>query len=103
MYAWIFRHLPGPTWFKVIESLALIGAAVAALFTWVYPWVQSYLELGQSSVGGAGAARFWKGRGRGHPGLVPYPRVWGGVANLACGNFCSAVPRARGRSPISHS
>ena len=28
MYAWIFRHLPGPTWFKVIESLALIGAAV---------------------------------------------------------------------------
>ena len=24
MYAWIFRHLPGPTWFKVIESLALI-------------------------------------------------------------------------------
>ena len=41
MYAWIFRHLPGPTWFKVIESLALIGAAVAALFTWVYPWVLS--------------------------------------------------------------
>ena len=37
MYAWIFRHLPGPTWFKVIESLILIGAAVAALFTWVYP------------------------------------------------------------------
>jgi len=53
MYAWIFRHLPGPTWFRVIESLALIAAAVAALFTWVYPWVQSYLELGQSSVGGA--------------------------------------------------
>ena len=51
MYAWIFRHLPGPTWFKVIESLALIAAAVAARFTWVYPWVQSYLELGQSSVG----------------------------------------------------
>ena len=30
-----------------------IAAAIAALFTWVYPWVQSYLELGQSSVGGA--------------------------------------------------
>ena len=38
MYAWIFRHLPGPTWFKVIESLVLIGAAVVVLFTWVYPW-----------------------------------------------------------------
>jgi len=21
MYAWIFRHLPGPTWFKVIEII----------------------------------------------------------------------------------
>ena len=52
MYAWIFRHLPGPTWLKAIEFLILIGAVVAALFTWVYPWVQSYLELGDS-VGGA--------------------------------------------------
>ena len=53
MYAWIFRHLPAPPWFKVIESLALIGRGRRRLFTWVYPWVQSYLELGQSSVGGA--------------------------------------------------
>ena len=53
MYAWIFRHLPGPIWLKVIESAILIGAVVAALFTWVYPGVQTYLELGESSVGGA--------------------------------------------------
>ena len=36
-----------------LTATAAAGAAVAALFTWVYPWVQSYLELGQSSVGGA--------------------------------------------------
>ena len=51
MYAWIFRHLPGPTWFKVIESLALIGAGIAALFTWFYPWVQSYLSKSFSQRG----------------------------------------------------
>lgn len=52
MYARISRHLPGPTWLKVIEFLALIGAAAAALLIWAYLWVQSYPELGQSSVGG---------------------------------------------------
>ena len=48
--------LPPPARPHLVQSHripGLIGAAVAALFTWVYPWVQSYLELGQSSVGGA--------------------------------------------------
>ena len=101
MYAWIFRHLPGPTWFKVIESLALIGAAVAALFTWVYPWVQSYLELGQSSVGGACAARFWKGRGRGHPGLVLYPRTSAGFPlSVSARPESGQRPRAQSASAL---
>ena len=51
MYALIIRHLTGTTWLKIIDSLILIGAAIAARITWVYPWVQPYLELGQSSVG----------------------------------------------------
>lgn len=51
MYAWIFRHLPGPTWLKIIESLLLIGGAVWLLFTYVYPWAQEFFELGASSVG----------------------------------------------------
>lgn len=50
MYAWIFRHLPGPTWLKVIESLVLIGLVAYALLEWGYPWVQEYLELGEASV-----------------------------------------------------
>lgn len=45
MYGWIFRHLPGPKWFKVIEALLLIGLVVFALFTWVYPWVQSQVNF----------------------------------------------------------
>ena len=97
MYAWIFRHLPGPTWFKVIESLALIGAAVAALFTWVYPWVQSYLELGQSSVGGA----LRMGRGRGHPGLVLYPCPWAGFPlSVSARPESGQRPRAQSASAL---
>ena len=51
MYGWIFRHLPGPTWFKVVESLVLVGAVVAALFIWAFPWVQTTFDLGGAGVG----------------------------------------------------
>lgn len=50
MYGWIFRHLPGPTWFKVVESLVLVGAVVYVLFTQVFPWVQTALDLGGAGV-----------------------------------------------------
>lgn len=44
MYGWIFRHLPGPTWFKVVEALVIISLIIFALFTWAYPLVHSYLN-----------------------------------------------------------
>ncbi len=51
MYAWLFRHLPGPTWFKVFQSLVLIAIAVFLLFEYVYPVVEGYLNRDISSVG----------------------------------------------------
>lgn len=50
MYAWIFRHLPGPTWLKAVEALGLLALAVWALFTYVYPWAQVYFDLGGAEV-----------------------------------------------------
>lgn len=44
MYGWIFRHLPGPTWIKVIEALVLIGLVVWALMVYVYPVLNVYLN-----------------------------------------------------------
>ena len=38
MYPWIFRHLPGPLFLRIIEALLLVGLVVAALFLWVFPW-----------------------------------------------------------------
>ncbi len=51
MYGWIFRHLPGPLWLKIIEAMVLIGGIVAALFTWVFPWAQVYFDIGGTNVG----------------------------------------------------
>lgn len=50
MYAWLFRHLPGPVWLKVIESLIIVMAVLYLLFEHVYPWAQSYLNLADNSV-----------------------------------------------------
>ncbi len=51
MYSWIFNHLPGPVWLKVVESLALIAGIVYVLFRWVFPWAQVFFGLGASDVG----------------------------------------------------
>ncbi len=51
MYGFIFRHLPGPKWLKVIESLVLILAVVFVLFEWVFPLVNTYIvEIGRAHV-----------------------------------------------------
>lgn len=38
MYPWIFRHLPGPLFLRIIEAALLVALVVAALFLWVFPW-----------------------------------------------------------------
>lgn len=35
----VWRLLPGPTALKVVESLVLLVAIIAVLFTGVFPWV----------------------------------------------------------------
>lgn len=50
MYAWIFRHLPGPTWLKVIEATVIIGAIAYSLLTWGFPWAQDYFGLSDTTV-----------------------------------------------------
>lgn len=51
MYGWIWRHLPGPVWLRILEAVLLVAAAVAALVVWVFPWVNGYLEPGDVVVG----------------------------------------------------
>ena len=46
MYAWIFRHLPGPLLVRIFESLVLLTVAVWLLFEYVFPWAQVFFGLG---------------------------------------------------------
>jgi hypothetical protein len=44
MYGALWRVLPGPWWLRLLIVIALIAAAVYALFTWVFPLVSSYVN-----------------------------------------------------------
>lgn len=45
MYGWIWRHLPGPAWLKVIEVLILLALVVLGLFEIVFPWANDTWHL----------------------------------------------------------
>lgn len=45
MYAWFFRSLPGPLWFRVLLTVALLAVAVLALFELVFPWMEQFSPL----------------------------------------------------------
>jgi hypothetical protein len=51
VYAWIWRHLPGPTAAKVVEALVLVLGVVALLMLVVFPWVEPLLPFNQVTTG----------------------------------------------------
>lgn len=50
MYAWIFRHLPGPVAVKVLLAVVLIALVVLALMQYVFPWVQEEFSPLQGEI-----------------------------------------------------
>lgn len=56
MYAWIFRHLPGPLWVRIITSVVLAAGVVLVLMVYVFPWFSEFSFLGpltDSTIGGS--------------------------------------------------
>lgn len=53
MYGWIFRHLPGPLWMRVLASVLLVGLLVAVLFMYVFPWASQFSPLTDDSTIGS--------------------------------------------------
>lgn len=45
MYAWIWRHLPGPWPVRLLLGAVLTAAVVAVLFTVVFPWAEDALPF----------------------------------------------------------
>jgi hypothetical protein len=50
VYAWIWRHLPGPTSVKSLTALVLVLAVVALLLFVVFPWVEPLLPFNDVTV-----------------------------------------------------
>lgn len=53
MYAWLWRHLPGPTPARIVLALTLLAGVVALCFLWLFPWLETTLNLDQVTVGSA--------------------------------------------------
>lgn len=51
MYAWMFRHLPGPLWMRVVITIVLLAAIIAALFLWVFPAIAPSMPFNDGLVG----------------------------------------------------
>ncbi len=55
MYAWMFRHLPGPLWLRIVITLLLLAALVIVLFQWVFPAIAPYMPFNSGTLDALGA------------------------------------------------
>ena len=55
MYAWIWRHLPGPLPLRIVLAAAMAAALVASLFLWVFPWLEPRLPFTDVTVDSSSA------------------------------------------------
>lgn len=51
MYAWIWRHLPGPRPVKALVAILLVAAVFLLLMEVVFPWVSAVMPYTDVAVG----------------------------------------------------
>lgn len=51
MYAWIWRHLPGPIAARVALAAVLVLGVIAVLFLVVFPWLEPLLPFSDVTAG----------------------------------------------------
>jgi hypothetical protein len=44
MYGALWRVLPGPVWVRILILVVLVAAILYSLVTWVFPWVEPYVN-----------------------------------------------------------
>jgi len=52
MYGWLWRHLPGPAWVRVVLLGAAAIVVLGACFGWVFPAVAPLMPFNDTTVGG---------------------------------------------------
>jgi hypothetical protein len=69
VYAWIWRHLPGPWWARLATSLAMSAGVVALLWYFAFPWAEPLLPFDDVQVGnGTAPTQVVPGQD-----VIPYP------------------------------
>ena len=51
MYLWLFQHLPGPLWLRILLSAVLLAGALLLLVDVVFPWLADVTALTDATVG----------------------------------------------------
>jgi hypothetical protein len=52
MYVWLWRHLPGTTALRLMQTLLLLAAVIAVLLFVIFPWVEPRLPINHVTVNG---------------------------------------------------
>ena len=50
MYAFLWRHLPGPVYVKILVALAVAALVVVLLFGWIFPWIEPLMPFSGNTV-----------------------------------------------------
>ena len=56
MYVWLWRHLPGNVWVRLVQSLVLVAIVAVVLLFVVFPWAdhQSWMPFNNVTVDDGG-------------------------------------------------
>jgi hypothetical protein len=52
MYVWLWRHLPGPTALRLLQTLLLVAVVVSVLLFVIFPWIEPKLPINRVTVNG---------------------------------------------------
>ena len=50
MYAALWRILPGPMWVRIILLVGLLGIVLFALVEWIFPWLDTFVNVNEVTV-----------------------------------------------------
>lgn len=64
MYGWLWRHLPGPTWTRVVLAALAALAVLTACFVWVFPAIAPLMPFNDTTVGAGMTTTDLTGRDR---------------------------------------
>ena len=51
MYAALWRQMPGPLWLRIILFILFIAAVLAVLVLFVFPWLNTFVNVNDVTVG----------------------------------------------------